>query len=276
MLTKGKASIAQGQAFKAKISDIWQGAFLVFQNKWLWFKSSIFGYVVGLIPGVGGNVATFGAYGYAKQTSKNPEKFGTGCIEGVIAPESANNSKEAGGLLTTMAFGIPGTPVMALLLGAFFMVGITPGPAMMQENLPLVFALFIGVALANIIGGVICLTSANHLSRVAYISLDILFPLLLVIIFVGAFSTKLQVGNVLLVTGIGLLGFIMTRLDYSRPALLLGFVLGELFEHYFLHSILLFGPLFWVTPISLTIIAIIVVLYGYPAIKKSLARGGKG
>ncbi len=101
------------------MADVWEGAKDVFRHWGLWLRSTIVGYIIGIIPGVGATTATFIAYGQAKQTSKHPERFGTGIVEGVIAPESANNAKEAGSLLTTLALGIPGSAGMAILLGAF-------------------------------------------------------------------------------------------------------------------------------------------------------------
>ena len=127
-----------------KFSGVFQGVRDVFTHWWLWLRSTVIGYVVGLIPGIGSEAAIWTAYGQAKQTSKHPEIFGTGCIEGVIAPESADNSKEGGALLTTLSFGIPGSGIMAFFLAAFLIVGIQPGPKMLLEHTPLCFTMLLG------------------------------------------------------------------------------------------------------------------------------------
>lgn len=276
MLTKGQETIApeavknrsQGMSFR----DVYKGTKDVYRHKLLWLRSAIIGYIVGMVPGIGAEVAVFVAYAQAKQMSKNPEKFGHGCVEGVIAPESASNAKEAGSLLTTMAFGIPGGALMAILMAGFLLVGVTPGPQMMGENLPLALTLLLGIALANLLSGLICLGAAPYLGRVSFVHIDFLFPVVLVLIMTGAFVVANSMLNIITVIVFGLLGLCMKRFGYSRPALLLGFVLGEQFEFYFFRSWKLFGPTFFMTPISLVMLVIIVVLFCYPYLRKALPR----
>ncbi len=269
MSIEGRATIAQ-KTVESKLSDVFRGAKDVWQHKLLWLRSTLLGYVFGLIPGIGGEAATFVAYGQAKQTSKNPEKFGTGCIEGVIAPESANNAKEAGSVLTTMAFGIPGSAVMALLMGAFLMVGVTPGPRMMVDQLPLALTLLLGIAMANVMGGLIAFFTANRMARVASIPFTSLFPLILILIFAGTFVARGSIVNIPVTILFGLLGLLMKRFQFSRPALLLGFVLGRLLEDYSLLSIKIHGPLFFITPISLFLLAVLIGLLFYPTLRKTI------
>ncbi len=271
LITKGRSTIARG-AVAAKLSDAFAGARDVWYHKWMWLRCTIIGYVVGLLPGVGAETSIFVAYGHAKQTSKNPEKFGTGCVEGVIAPEAANNAKEAGAVLTTMAFGIPGSAVMGILLAAFIMVGVTPGPRMLVENLPLAFTLLLGLALANLIGGLITLFTAPYLARVALVDIHLLFPVIIIVIMCGAYLVDLSVGNLIIVVLFGLLGLLMKRNAFSRPALILGFVLGGLFEDYVMVSIKTFGPTFFLTPLSLSLLAIIIFLITYPRLKPIFAH----
>ncbi len=272
MLVKGQSRITQ-KIETQKMSQVLQGARDVFVHRLLWLRSTVIGYVVGVIPAIGAETAIWVAYAQAKKTSKNPEKFGKGCVEGVIAPESANNAEAPGALLTTMAFGIPGSAFMAILLGGFLLVGVVPGPAMMREHLPLAFILIIGMAVSNIIGGLFCLAAAPYLAKVALVNMDFLFPVVLILIFAGAYISANSMLNVIVAIIFGLLGFIMKRLGYFRPPLLLGFVLGELMEFYLLRSVKLFGPLFFMTPICLVQIAIIIGLFGYPYVKKALQRG---
>ncbi len=269
LVSKGETTIARRTA--VKISGVVEGAKDVWRHRWLWFRSTIIGYVVGIIPGIGAGVSTWVAYGQAKQTSKHPERFGTGVVEGVIAPEAADNAKEAGALLTTMALGIPGSAIMALLLAAFLMVGVTPGPGMMVEHLPLALTLLLGIALANIIGGAICFLAAPQLVRVASVHLDFLFPAILMAIAIGVYVVTLSPMNFITLLVFGLLGLAMRKYGYSRPALLLGFILGGLFENYSLLSIKLYGPLFFLRPIPLALLVIMIILLNYPNIKRAIS-----
>jgi putative tricarboxylic transport membrane protein len=185
MGASGKTSIASSTI--TSYVGVKNGMLDVWRHRWLWLRSTLIGYVVGIIPGVGAQVATWLCYGHAKQTSKYPEKFGTGVVEGVIAPEAADNAKEAGALLTTLSFGLPGSGVMTLIMAAFIMVGVTPGPSMISDHLPLALTLLMGIALANIIGGIICLLGAPQLSRLATVHFDFLFPSVLIISLAGVY-----------------------------------------------------------------------------------------
>lgn len=268
-ISKGQATIIK-EAAATSLSGVLQGVKDVWRHKWLWFRSTIIGYIIGVIPGVGADVAVFVCYGQAKQTSKNPEEFGTGRVEGVIAPEAANNAKESGALLTTMAFGVPGGAIMAITLSAFMIVGVTPGPRMLVDHLPLALTLLLGIALANVMGGAIALVSIPQLAKVARLHVDYLFTAIVIIALVGAFVTAANMTNVMVAVVFGVLGLFMKKYDYPRAALLLGFVLGNQFEMYALLSIKIYGPLFFLTPISLTLIAIIVLLLFYPSLRRVL------
>ena len=185
-------------------------------------------------------------------------------MEGVIAPEAANNAKEAGALLTTMALGIPGSSAMAILLAAFLMVGVTPGPAMMVEHLPLALTLLLVIALANIVGALICLFAAPYLARVASVNLDYLFPGIVIVALAGVYVATLSSMNFITVLAFAILGLVMRLHGYSRPALILGFVLGGLFEKYSLLSVKIYGPLFFLRPIPLILLVIMILLLIYP------------
>jgi TctA family transporter len=271
MIVKGKETISM-EVRKVGFKSVFQGVRDIWIHKWLWLRCSVIGYVVGIIPAIGGNAAMFVAYGHAKQTSKRPEEFGKGCVEGVIGPESANNASSAGDLLTTMAFGIPGSAVMALLMGGFLLVGVTPGPVMIKNNLPLVFTLLIGIAVANGIAGIICLLIAPQLMKISFIRIDYLFVVISAVVFIGAFVSKLSLLDLVVATVFGVLGYLMKRFGYSREAFLLGLILGELFEFYLTRSLKIFGPTFFMTPTSLVILLFIIVVFAYPWLKGVFSR----
>lgn len=249
----------------------------VFDNIWLWFRSCVLGYIIGLIPGIGGDTAVFVAYAQAKQTSKNPEKFGTGTVEGVIAPESASNAKEGGALLTTLVLGLPGSASMALLLGALLLQGVIPGPKMLDVELELTFTLLWGLALANVIGGILCYLLAGYLNltRIVTVAPRYLVPAILTLVYVGAFVHQKQMNDVVVAFAFTFIGILMKKFDYSRPAMLLGFILGGYFEQYFWLSLQTRGPLFFLRPACLVIIAVTIGLYSFDAIRSFTARKSK-
>ena len=256
-------------------TDVWEGVKDVFRHFGVFLRGTVVGYIIGVIPGVGAETAPFVAYGQAKQASKHPEKFGTGIVEGVIAPESANNAKEAGALLTTLAFGVPGSAVMAILLGAFFLVGIVPGPEMLTDNLGLSFTMLLGIAVANVMAGIVCLAFAPFATRITKVHPDYLFPVILVLGLTGAFAAGAQILNLAVVVWFGVMGFFMNRFHYSKPAFLLGFVLGMLFEHYFWHALNLQGPFFFMRPVSLLIILAIVLIFVIKPLKAHFRRASR-
>jgi putative tricarboxylic transport membrane protein len=266
---KGKTSIARYSV--TNFSGVLKGIKDVWQHRWLWLRCTLIGYVIGIIPGIGGQVATWLCYGHAKQSSKYPEKFGTGVVEGIIAPEAADNAKESGALLTTMAFGLPGSAVMTLILAAFLIVGVTPGPKMLVDNLPLVLTLLMGIALANIIGGVIGLMAAPQLSRLSTLHFNFIFPSVLILSVAGIYIATHSTWNFLLFLVFGLLGLIMKRNNYSRPALMLGLVLGAMFENYLLLSLKIYGPLFFFRPIPIVLLVIIILVLFYPRIRTTVS-----
>jgi len=268
---RGRATIAEG-ALAARFSDVFEGVKDVWRHRWLWLRSTFLGYIIGIIPGIGAEAATWVCYGQAKQTSKHPERFGTGEVAGVIAPEAANNAKEAGALLTTMALGIPGSAMMAIMLAAFLMVGVTPGPSMIDNNLSLALTLLLGIALANVVGGLVCLVGAPYLARVASVNLDFVFTAVLATAMAGVFAATLSPLNLAVVMIFGLLGLIMKTYGYSRPALLLGFVLGALFENYTLLSVKIYGPYFFFRPIPLVLFAITALMLALPYLRQASAR----
>jgi putative tricarboxylic transport membrane protein len=272
MIVKGKKTVAK-EVRKVGLKGVFQGVQDVWIHKWLWLRCSVIGYIIGIVPAIGGNAAMFVAYGHAKQTSKRPEEFGTGRVEGVIGPESANHASAAGDLLTTMAFGIPGSAVMALLMGGFLLVGVTPGPAMIKNSLPLVFTLTIGIAVANMMAGTMCLLLSPQLMKVSFIRLDYLFVVICSVVFIGAFVSKLAMLDIIVAILFGVLGFIMKRLSYSRECFLLGLVLGDLFEFYLTRSLKIFGPTFFMTPIALAIFACVILVFIYPWLKGRFSRG---
>ena len=190
-------------------------------------RGSAIGSVLGAVPGIGAPVIPWIAYGHALRSEKGAaETFGKGDVRGVIAAESSNNAKEGGALVSTIAFGVPATAAMALLLGAFLIHGLSPGPDMLTTRLDVSYTLVWTVAIANVLGCAICFAFARQLAGIARIRIGILAPVVLSIVFIGAFQATRQWGDIIALLGFGLLGWAMKRVDWPRPPLLLGLVLG--------------------------------------------------
>jgi len=206
-----------------------------FKNIWLSVRCSIIGVVVGVIPGLGGSVVDWIAYGHSVQTTKDKSKFGSGEIRGVIGPESSNNAKEGGGLVPTLLFGIPGSGSMAIFIGALALLGsgeIEVGPSMLKNNLDITYSIVWLLALANVVGTLICIGASGGIARLTTIPFNLLAPFLFMIIAFAAFQSSQDIMDLIALFGIGLLGIMMRRFDWSRPAFLIGFVLSNPAETY--------------------------------------------
>jgi len=253
------------------------GVYDVFKNWWLVLRCATIGAGLGAVPGIGASVVDWIAYGHAARTEKGAdESFGKGDVRGVIASESSNNAKEGGALVPTIAFGVPGSASMALILGAFLIHGLVPGPDMVTKNLDVTYTMVWSVAVANLIGAGICFTFANQLAKLALIRPGILVPIVLAIVFVGAFQGSRQWGDIWALLGFGLLGFIMKRLRWPRPPLVLGFVLGGLVERYMFISVERYGAqwTYDITEFPIVVIMFIITFWGImsPYIRDSRER----
>lgn len=206
-----------------------------FTNIWLSVRCSIIGVVVGVIPGLGGSVVDWIAYGHAVQTTPDKSKFGKGEVRGVIGPESSNNAKEGGGLVPTLLFGIPGSGSMAIFIGAIALLGsgqIEVGPSMLKNNLDITYAIVWLLALANVVGTVICIAASGGIAKLTTIRFVLLAPFLFMIISFAAFQSGQNLMDLVALFTIGFLGILMRRFDWSRPAFLIGFVLSNPAETY--------------------------------------------
>lgn len=248
------------------------GVRAVFGRMGLVLRSSTIGSVIGIIPGVGGETAPFVAYAAARQADPEPERYGTGIIEGVIAPEASNNAKEGGALVPTLVFGVPGSAGMALLLGAFLVLGLQPGPNFLREHLDIAVGLVIILAGVNIVGALAMLAVTPLLARVVFVPPRLLVPFLLVLVVLGAYSTANDMQDVALTFALGAVGLACVRFGFNRAALLLGFVLGPAVERYLEIALNIHGPAFLLRPICLVLIALTVLALLGPWLSRRLRK----
>ena len=271
---KGQSVAKEGSVGNVTLAQVLEGGKAVFKHRWLFLKSSAIGAVVGIVPGVGGETSPFVAYAAAKQSSKTAATYGQGNIEGVIAPESSNNAKEGGALVPTLAFGIPGSTGMALLLGGFLILGLEPGPEFIKEHMDLGVGLAMVVAISNLMAAAVMIVLAKYIARITFLRGHILAPLLLAIVVLGTYASKNNPMDVVYVFVFGALGYVMKELHYSRAPLILGFVLTNALESYLHISLRSFGGMFFMRPISLIIIALLVLGIVWPSLKRALSRKG--
>ena len=203
----------------------------VLKRKSIFVRSAIIGTLVGAIPGVGGTAATFISYGHAVQTSKTPELFGEGNVEGVIASEAANDSKDGGQLFPTLGLGIPGSGSTAVLLGAFIMHGILPGPQMLIEHMDLMLVIVFSLLFANILTSIVGLVFAQYLVLVTKVPITIIFPVITSLSLVAVYITRNNFGDVWLALGFGLLGVVLMYVEITRIPIIIALVLGEIMEN---------------------------------------------
>lgn len=211
------------------------------KHLWLVLRCSSIGVMIGALPGLGGSVTNWMAYGHAVQSAKNRDNFGKGDIRGVIGPESANNADNGGGLMPTLMFGIPGSGSMAVFLGGLILIGVEPGIGMMERNLDLVFIIVWSLALANVIGAGLCLVLAKPIAKLTLVPFVILAPFMIVIIYFAAFQATRMWGDLVALFVLGVFGMYMKRFGWSRPALLIGFVLATRLDAAVYQSIQVYG-----------------------------------
>ena len=193
-------------------------------------RSSIIGTVIGAIPGAGGDIAAFISYGEAKRASKNPERYGTGEIEGLAASECANNSCSGGAMIPLLSLGVPGDAVTAVLLGAFVIQGLQPGPMLYKEHMDIVYQIFASMMLAQFAMQFIGMAGIQLFARVIMVDRAILTPAIFVLSMVGAFAMRSNVFDVYTTLAFGILGYVMMRYDYPLSPILLALILGPMAE----------------------------------------------
>jgi len=202
-------------------------------------RATAIGAGIGIIPGVGAGVASFLAYVVAIQRSTHPETFGKGNLEGIIASEAANDAKDGGALLPTVAFGIPGSADMALLLGAFILHGLQPGPLLLRDHMDIVYALLYGIVISQIATSGLGLLTVPWLARLSVLPSRWITPFVLVLVFVGTFILRSNIFDVGLAVLSGIFGYVMRRFGFPLITLVIGFILGPLAERAFLQSLMI-------------------------------------
>ena len=258
-----------------KLRDVLPGPADWVRTRWSIVRGTTLGFLVGTLPGAGPTVATFLAYTLEKKLSKHPEQFGKGAIEGVAAPESANNAAATGAMVPMLTLGIPGSATTAIMLGGLMMWGLRPGPMLFEKNPQFVWGLIASQYIANVLLLILSTLFIPLFVRAVRIPYSILMPLIIMFCVTGAYSLKNSVWDVGMMLVFGVLGYFMKKLGYSPAALVLALVLGPLAERALRQSLIIsdagIGILF-MRPISgvLTVLALAAVLV--PVIRAFLKK----
>lgn len=269
MITKG--AIAQPSA-DGRISGVMQGVRDTLTHWSLTLRASAIGVGIGVIPGMGGAVSQFIAYAHAQQTSKHPETFGKGNVEGVIATGAVNNSREGGNLIPTVAFGIPGSVSMAILLSVFLIKGLVPGPAMLTRNLNVTYSMVWVIVLSNLIAVGVSFLLLNQLVRLTYVKGTLLVPFLLVLTAFGAYTAHNSMADILLMLAATTVGLGAIRWNWPRAPMLLALVLGDIAERYLFLSYSIYEWTWLTRPLVIAFVVLTVLGLAWPAIRARRRR----
>ena len=272
LIRHGRPISRDGQVHRG----LMQGVRDVFRNIGLVLRCSWLGAAIGVVPGLGSSVSDWVAYGHAVQTAKDKSQFGKGDIRGVLAPESANNATTGGALIPTLLFGIPGSSSMAMFLGGMALIGLQPGPRMLESSLDLTYTIIWALALANVGGAALCLLISRPMALTTRVRFDLFAPYLLILIFIAAYQSSRSWGDLVALLVLGAFGIYMRRFGWSRPAFLMGFVLSGSVETYLYQSIQIYGW-DWVQRPGVILIALLTVASCYAGLRfiRTMRKGGE-
>ena len=276
LAASGRHTISGNTRLEELSGSVWKGCRAVFEHFGLFVRSSVIGTVVGMIPGIGATVASFVAYGHAAQSAgKDSSKFGRGDIRGVLAPEAANDAKDGGSLMPTLAFGIPGGAGTALLLVVLGIHGLAPGKQMLGDNLTLTFVLIWSMFISNWLTSLLGVAAVNPLARLTIVRTQLLIPVIVVLAILGAYIYEGRFGDVILAFVFGVVGYYMRVYGWPRIPLVVALVLGPLFENS-LHITLKLHQLdridFWTRPITLVLVTLCIVSLALPSLQVLWSR----
>ena len=267
------SSIAEAKV--GKLGGVWQGVKDTFIHIGITVRCSLIGTFFGLVPGVSGALSQWVSYAHAVQSSRDRSGFGKGDVRGVLGPGAANNSGIGAAMIPTVAFGVPGSATTAILLGAFIIQGLQPGPKMLTEHLALTFSFVWLIVISNIITVALCLLFLNHLAKITQIRGSLLIPALFMLIYLAGFANTNSYFAMTTTLAFGVAGVIMVNHGWPRPPLVLGLVLGPLVERNLFISYEIYGLWFFFRPIVMVTFGIALVVIFLPGLQDWMAKRAK-
>jgi TctA family transporter len=274
-LMVGRTSITTVDKKVDTTTGLLQGVKDCFDNWFLVLRCSALGSFMGMIPGIGAAVIDWLSYGHALRTEKGAQAtFGTGDVRGVIAAESATNSREGGALVPTVVFGVPSSAGMAILLGAFLIHGLVPGPDMVTKNLSITYSMVWSIAIANILGSGLCFLLSGQFAKLATLRYSLILPCVLCLVYIGAFEGKREWGDLYALLFFGVIGWGLKHFRWPRPPLVLGFILGSVLERYMFISIQRYGTSWMTRPVVVVMFTLAALSLFRPFLQDVKAHGG--
>ena len=264
-----------GELLKTKIRNLWPTRDDLAQSAGAIARGSVVGFLLGVLPGAGALISTFVSYTIEKRLSKHPERFGQGAIEGVAGPESANNAATGGAMVPLLSLGLPGSPVTAVMLGAFILHGVLPGPRLMEQRPDLFWGLIASMYIGNVMLLVLNLPLVGMWASLLRLPYNILWPLIVLFCMVGAYTVNNRASDLLIVVAFGLIGYLMRELDFPTAPVVLALVLGPMMESNFRQALILsHGSFteFFTRPISASLLAVAAALVFGPLLLKLVGR----
>ncbi len=268
------------QNFKSKKAELgktrWPSILEYWKLKFTILRSSLIGTIIGIFPGAGATIAAFISYDVAKRTSKESKKFGKGSLEGVASAEAANSSSVGGALVPLLTLGIPGSASTAVLIGALMIHDLTPGPQLFQNNPNIIYGIFASLLVANLVMLVLGLFGSRLWVKVTAIPKKILYPLIFTVSIIGSFAVRYSFFDIIACLGFGIFGWILRRYKYPVAPIVLGIVLGNIAETNFRRAVMMGGyNIFFTRPISLILILLALISFGWPILQTKIIKSNK-
>lgn len=239
--------------------------------------SSLIGFISGLIPGISGTLASFLAYGQARRMSRDPDGFGHGAVEGVIAPETANDSDKGGAMLPTLAFGIPGGVMWTVILAGLLIHGVPAGPNLLRGDLHIVYVVAVAALVPRLLAAALVLLVGDRAVGITRVRGDVLAPLIAMIAIVGVYALRNEMLDVVVLLVFAYIGYAMQAYGFSRLGFIIALVLGALIEGTLHQTLATFGPMgFFTRPLALILMAVAIAIVAVPAISAWRRRSGSG
>ena len=271
---QGGAAAQVGEIARTKLSGILRGAVETFRYPYTFVQSTIVGVIVGIAPGIGGSVSNVMAYALAAQTSKDP-MYGKGSAEGLVAAESSNNATIGGDAIPTLAFGIPGSAAMAVLMGGLTLHGVAVGPWLMKEHMEIVWVVVFGLTAGNVLSSVFGLLVTRWIARLPTVPMALILPIVVMLVFVGSFAVRQNFWDIGVTVCSGVLGYFLIRYGFSPLPFIIGFLLGDAAELAFLQSLHISqgSPLIFLNhPLSLGLFLVSVAVGIYPLLRSRVIK----
>ncbi|PID57061.1 transporter [candidate division KSB3 bacterium] len=245
------------------------------RSLWPILRSAPLGFFIGALPGAGGTMAALMSYSNEKQLSKRPEEFGKGAIEGLAAPESANNAASVGALIPMLTLGIPGSGTTAVMMGALLMLGLRPGPLLFQQQGNVVWALIMSMFIGNVILAIVNIPLAGGLVRVLAVPPKILYPIVMSLAFVGVYAISYSIVDFYILILFGLIGYVLSKAHIPMTPMILAVIVGNSMEQSFRRAMKISDGeigIFFNSPLSLVLLALIILSVAFPFLKEFLKK----